>query len=335
MPPRWLCGIIVAFWLATTGWLFWHDLLPRWLAGEPPLFHPDFVDEVQKSGTPLGTNWIVKRQDKEQAPPYPVFHATTWVGYSKDEDVYSLNAKLEATKDPQLHPVTVAKLFKINEVASVYQVNRSGQLLSLSAEVKVRFDLDLFHLFKTQPDPFQKDSSSDQITLKIWGEVRDQQFFAHCSADVGQALQPDGQARKPDLPKPMQLDLPPVAVSYKGSVLMPLHPVNHIRDLRLGQSWRQPLVDPLRDALPGFSGGVRWLNARVLPEPQMLELDEKETSCLVIEYTNDDNETMGRTWVEQDGERVLQQEAILEGSRWIMKRESHQSRVRYLGLRHD
>ena len=24
MPPRWLCLIIVLFWLACNGWLFWH-----------------------------------------------------------------------------------------------------------------------------------------------------------------------------------------------------------------------------------------------------------------------------------------------------------------------
>lgn len=323
MPPRWLSGIIVAFWLATTGWLFWHDLLPRWLAGEPPLFHPDFVDEVQKSGTPLGTNWIVERQDKEQARPYPVFHASTWVNYDREQDVYSLNAKLEATRDPMLHAVTVAKLFKINEITSVYRVNRSGHLLSLKAEVKVHPDLGFLRLLKAQPNPFQMDSSSEKIALTIEGEVRDQQFIAHCSVTAA------------SLDKPLQMDLPPVAVSYKGSVLMPLHPLNHIRGLHLGQSWRQPLVDPLRDALPGISGGVRWLNARVLPQPQMLDADDNKTSCLVIEYTNDDNEMMGRTWVEQDGERVLQQEAILEGIRWIMKRESRHSRVRFLDPRHD
>lgn len=323
-----MSGIIVVFWLATTGWLFWHDLLPRWQAGEPPLFHPDFVDEVHKSGTPLGTNWVVERQDKGHTPPYPVFRASTSVTYDKDQDVYSLNASLDGTNDPRFQPVTVLKLFKVNKITSTYSVNRSGQLLSLEAEVIVRLDWNLPHLFMASRDPFPKDSSSNQFTLKIWGEVRDQQFFAHCSADVGQAF-------PPDLRKPLQMDLPPVAVSYKGSVLMPLHPLNHIRGLRLGQSWRQPLIDPLRDALPGFSGGVRWLNARVLPQSQILKLEDSQIRCLVIEYTNDENEVMGRTWVEQDGERVLQQEAILEGIRWIMKREPRNSRVRLLDSRHD
>jgi hypothetical protein len=66
---------------------------------------------------------------------------------------------------------------------------------------------------------------------------------------------------------------------------------------------------------------VRSLNANVLPQPEMLKWGDSETSCLVIEYTNDENNTMGRTWVEQSSNRVLQQEAILEDDRWIMKRD--------------
>ncbi len=323
MPPRWLSGIIVVFWLATTGWLFWHDLLPRWLAGEPPLFLPDFVDEVhQKNANALPISWIVERTDEKQNTPYPVFHASTSVKHHQDEDAYSLNATLDATKDPKLRPVTVLRVLRVNGLTSSYLVNRSGQLLALDAEVRVRFEIGLpglGQIFMQHPHPFPNDASSEQITLKIWGEVRDRQFFAHCSASAK------------SLDKPIQFDLPPVAVSYKGSVLMPLHPVNHIRGLRPGQSWRQPLVDPLHDAftsLTGFSSGVRWLNARVLPQPEMLKVDDHMTRCLVIEYTNDDNETMGRTWVEQEGERVLQQEAILEGSHWIMKRISQRTRIR-------
>lgn len=330
MPPRWLSAIIVAFWLATTGWLLWHDLLPRWLAGEPPLFHPDFVDEVQqKSASPLRTNWIVERQDKGQTKPSPVFRAWTSVTYDRDKEVYSLKAHLDTSNDLTLRPVTVAKFLRVNSLSSTYRVDRSGRLLGLEANVKVRIEWKLSglgQLLTPQEPPLQKESSPAPIELKIEGEVRDQQLFTHCSATTQ------------GLDAPVQLDLPPVAVSYTGSVLMPMHPLNHIRGLRLGQSWRQPLVDPLNDALAaltGFSGGVHWINARVLPQPETLKWDDSETSCLVIEYTNDDNETIGRTWVEQDGERVLQQEAILEGSRWIMKREARRSSVRILDSGHD
>ena len=317
MPPRWLGWMIVVFWLATTGWLFWHELWPRWRPGEPPPFHIDDVEEVQHKDSSMSRLfWTVERQSEKQIKPYTVFRASTWVE-RKEEDLYTINARLEATKDPKYRPVYVAKVFKIDLITSTYSVTRSGQLRALEATVKVRPDWEklppMFRQFFRLPTAIaQNDPLTEHFLLSIWGEVRDYQFFAHCRAE----LQPLG--------KPMQFDLPATEVSYTGSVLMPLHPVSHIRGLRLGQSWRQPLVDPLRDAfasLPGFSGGVRWLNARVLPRPEMLNLDGNETSCLVVEYTNDENELMGRTWVERDGERVLQQEAILEDGRWIMKRE--------------
>jgi len=126
------------------------------------------------------------------------------------------------------------------------------------------------------------------------------------------------------LAKPLQFDLPSTSVSYTGSVLLPLHPVNHIRGLRPGQSWRQPLIDPLRDAfagLPGFSGEVRSLHARVLPQPETLKIGDNNIECLVIEYTDDENNSVGRTLVEQNSERVLQQEANLENGPWIMTRD--------------
>ncbi len=122
----------------------------------------------------------------------------------------------------------------------------------------------------------------------------------------------------------MKIDLPAAPLSYNGSVVMPLHPVSRIHGLRPGQSWRQPLVDPFHDAfagLPGFSSGVRYANARVLPQPQVLNMGKDvDLTCLVIEYESE-GEIVGRTWVEQDSERVQQQEAIQEGERWLMKRE--------------
>ena len=102
----------------------------------------------------------------------------------------------------------------------------------------------------------------------------------------------------------------------------------------MGQTWRQPLVDPLRDALawfPGISGGVRWLNARVLPELEVLDINGNVMNCLVIEYTNDEDEISARTWVEPNSEQVQQQEALLENGRWIIKRDlQRRSRPRHL-----
>jgi hypothetical protein len=157
------------------------------------------------------------------------------------------------------------------------------------------------------------------MTLSVWGEVRDDQFFAHCRAD------------SPSLHSPLQFDLPGTAVSRTSSVLMPLHPVSRIRGLRPGQRWRQPVVDPLRDAfavLPGFSGGVRSLQAQVLPQPQALRLGESDIRCLVIEFTDDEKELIARTWVEEESELVQQQEAFHSDDHWIMKRDAPQRSYR-------
>jgi hypothetical protein len=331
MPSRWMRWLIVGFWAATTAWLFWHDLWPSWRPGEPPPFHIDPVEEVRK-GEPMRTFWTVQRQKSGEAEPSPVFRASTWVDSGPDDDTYALHARLDATRDPKLQPLYEAKVFKIDLVTSAYSVNRRGQLRSLEATVKAtphfeRLDSEVLPLLRPLlPAPRQRgpgaSPSADPLSLRIWGEVHDEQFFAHCRASAN------------SLTKPLQFDLPPTAVSHTGSVLMPLHPVNHIRGLRLGQSWRQPLVDPIRDAfaaLSSLSGGVRALNARVLSQAETLILGDSQTSCLVIEYTDDDNEIRGRTWVERDSERVQQQEAFLDEDRWILRRDAlHRSARRVL-----
>lgn len=319
MPSRWLRWAIVLFWLATTNWLFWHDLWPRWQPGEPPSLRPDAVDEVQ-GPTRNTIYWMVQRRREEKTQP--IFQASTWVSYQPDEDTYTLHAKLDSTRDPKLQEVLVANTLKIDTITSEYRVNRVGHLRSLRAEVEAtpqlkRLKQELSHfllpLFPSRPPEEPKNNGgSEQVLLSLWGEVQDHRFFAHCRLSGTTSA------------KPLQFDLPPTEVSHTGSVLMPLHPLNHIRGLHRGQSWHQPLVDPLRDAfasLPGFSSGLRWLKAHVREQLEPLVVDNNETSCLVIDYTNDEDELIGHTWVELDSERVLQQEAILDDGQWIMKRE--------------
>ncbi|MGH7173146.1 MAG: hypothetical protein ACRELF_10085 [Gemmataceae bacterium] len=317
MPPRWLCLLIGMFWLTMTGWLFWRDLWPNWLPGAPP-YHIDDVDEVHNDSQ-MRTSWTVERGNGLEAPLKKVFRASTWVEYHKDEDTYSLHAEFLAKIPSEFTPTYIgAQIFKIDSMTSEYRVTRGGRLHSLQAKVTgiyqgIPLKEKLYSLFGSllpkQPAKKPKSASpSAPDWLRVWGEVRDNQFTGHCSASVGDYVS-----------KP--IDLPPTAVSYTGSVLMPLHPVNQISGLHPGQRWHQPLVDPLRDALPGLSGGVRSLNARVLPQPEMLTRGNHETSCLVIEYTDDENKMMGRTWVEQSSNRVLRQEAILEDVRWIMTRD--------------
>lgn len=317
MPPRWLCWLIALFWVTTMGWLFWRDLWPSWRPGEPPPFQIDDVEEVHRRDRHSTTTvWTVLRQ-VDGGQPQPVFRAETGVDYDKEEDVYSLNAKFTVRKGLPSRTAPVVNHLRIESMTSTYRINRAGRLLSLKAEVEGTLYLEdrrkemvswVARLLRSHPAKGREDDLP--IELSIWGEVRGDHFFGHCRA-----------ASSEYLGMPIEFDLLPTAVSYTGSVLMPLHPVNHMSGLRPGQSWHQPLVDPLRDALPGLANGVRSLNARVLPQPQLLKTDDAEIPCLVIEYTNDENETMGRTWVEQSGNRVLQQEAVVDKDHWIMQRD--------------
>lgn len=314
MPPRWLRWLIGMFWLMMTGWLF-HDLAPSWRSGEPPPFHVDVVDEVRK-GNPPQTKWIVRRVKVGENAFVKVFRGTTWVEYHNKEDTYALNAFLDVPKtpNPKYPPVEVAKGFKIDSIKSTYHVARDGRLRALDAEVKARphFDWPGGELFQRSLRMFlpqlAKRLEDAQAVRHVSGEVRDEHFFGHC-----------GAAGLPRPPRPAEL--PPTAVSYTGSVLMPLHPLNQMSGLHPGQRWRQPILDPLLVWRSGFSGSLPSLTARVLPQPHLLDLGDGEKSCLVIQYTNDEEQTTGRTWVGQSSNRVLKQEVILEDYHWIITRD--------------
>jgi hypothetical protein len=296
MPSRWLTVMIVLFWLATTGWLFWHELWPQWRPGEPPPFHIDLVEEVQRGGT-LKIPWTVERDSGDGEGAQKVFNALTWAEYHPEDDTFSLHAEFKALQSKDAPRVSLATV-QVKRMKSEYQVNRQGQLRSLHADIEGELRL-----------------SGSPLGGSLWGEVHEDQFFAHYRLSLGDI--------------PVEGDLKPVPVSYHGSILMPLHPVNRIHGLRAGRTWRQALVDPFRDVFPtvsGLTGGVHYLQARVLEQPQVLDVGKNAATCLVIEYTGEDMMS-AKTWVEQDSERVQRQEFTLVKEQWIIQRDSAKRRL--------
>jgi hypothetical protein len=313
MPPRWLSLAIVVFWLAATGWLFVRDLWPRLRPGVPPPYEIDLADETQTQKA--GVNWRVFRNEEELLAAY-----TSVTHREKPDDSFTFQARF--LPDPRRvagpprpasepRPRASTLLRKIHKLESSYRVSRRGQLLGF--DLTFNIDVGLAGL-------------ETRLDGRVRGEVRAGKLFARL------------EARESLGDRHLDHELEPVPVSGEGSVLLPLHPVSRIRGLRPGQTWRQPIVDPLGDALAasnllpgGPAAGNHFLDAHVLPELQPLPapppgpappawwLHEPRPTCLVIEYGD---EGQSRTWVQESDGLVLRQESTVFGDRWLLLRET-------------
>ncbi len=282
MPPRWACVAIVACWLGTNGWLLWNHVWPdllRSLPGQPPPFAIDLVEEVQLNQQPQ-TSWIVTVNGEDG----PSYRATTWVEREPANDLYVLHFHAKPITPPPGRQPEPRRLVRL--MTSVCRVTPRGDLRSLEADVRIAHAVEVWASFH--------------------GEVRDGRFFGHYS--VG----------GPNVPLSFKGDLDPVPVAQDGAVFLSFHPVQRFHRLRPGQTWRVPSLDLLPGT--GLGGGrMHFVEARVLPDLAPLALKGKDTPCLVIEYTDEDQQM--RTWVEQESGLVLKQEAVVGTEHWTLQRE--------------
>ena len=116
-----------------------------------------------------------------------------------------------------------------------------------------------------------------------------------------------------------QIDLP-----QQGSIVNPMHLVNRLRKLRVGQTWRITMVDPLRGVTNKFMGdfGKGMTISALIAEVKTdtLKWDRKEVLCYTIEYREPGKEISARTWVRKSDGLVLQQEANHLGFDMVLKR---------------
>jgi hypothetical protein len=296
VPPRFLSLAIIAFWLATTGWLFQRDLWPQLRPGEPPPYAIDLAFEVQD---PMPIRWGVFRGSEM------VGRARSFVHYRAADDTFELHGDLaQADKNRPFELISKPASVRLEKAMLMYRVTRAGVLREILTDAT---------LGVAMPGGLPL----DRITAHFQGEVRDGRF------------QPRGHVTCLGVRKELQGES--IEVSSGGMVLNSLHPVNRIHGLRPGQSWRVSEVDPLADALaaalaaklpfglPGLTG-PRILDAKVLSELQDLEWDRAEVPCLVIEYRND-GKLVASTWVRQSDGLVLRQEAQGWGGSLLLKRE--------------
>jgi hypothetical protein len=120
MPPRLVTLAIVAFWLVTTGWLVYREVLPAMRSGEPPPFIIDLADEVSAQTI----TWQAWQKGQHLG------EARTKVVHGPDR-TFVLKSKLTPN---DLRFLTIS----INQMESSYAVTRDGDLRELKATVKVK-----------------------------------------------------------------------------------------------------------------------------------------------------------------------------------------------------
>jgi hypothetical protein len=299
MPSRWLSLTIIALWLGTSGWFFWHDLWPDWRPGEPPPYKADLVEEAQRRQGHGRTNtWTVYHNDKE------AFTAETWVNHQVEDDTFVMESQLSPRPRFEITPKWLPQVI-LRRASGSYRVDRDGNLVGVKAVFWLRNltkdDLILKGLAAAK-------GFTGDVELTLTGDIRDGKLFPSWHIDNSLGLKED-------------FHFPPIAVPSRGAVVMPLQPVNRLRGLRPGDTWRVPLLEPL--AMVGFGDGVKYLNARVRPATEPLTWKGEQFPCLVIEYQGED--VTGRTWVAvgpRGEDRVLRQEFDLaDDVRWAVQRD--------------
>lgn len=293
MPSRPVCLGIILFWLGFNGWLFIHDLWPRLQPGQPPPYTIDLVEETRTRRPHI--DWNVEHEG------HRVFRARTWVAHP-EHDVFELIADFTAANAsaPPIHGIRVKRM------SSTYRVNTAGDLLGMSVEIEGQPAVaDLLRLIY----PAARKILSRGFTLSIEGTVENGRLTPHAA-----------------LHSPLdryERDLPTVTIPAGGSVLLPLHPVNRIQGISLGQTWTIRVFDPIADllgALTGEAGELRLLRARVRPQAERFSHGRRQNvECLIIDYEGDN--LKASTWVAKERGLVLCQEATLDNQRWVMYRD--------------
>jgi hypothetical protein len=313
MPSRSVTLVILAFWLATLGWFFHHDLWPRLRPGEKP---PYTIDLAQEASGPHGRQWEVFYNGQT------VGHATTWVSRRHEDDTYELTTKCWFTKDKFTFPVNVPFVghlgdLELKSMGSTYRVTQDGDLRAVEADILAAFRPGLVREHPAG-DKGGEEAHRDQgldapIEGHVRGVVKDGTF-----APVWRVDSPLVGRR--------ELQSDQVEVPTGHSVLSPLQPWNRLLDVQENKVWHIHLFDPLMDSVGNLVPGaghaitVRELEAGVKQGTEDLTWNNVEVPCLVIEYRGQGGDISGKTYVRKSDGLVLRQEMTRQDHRLTLER---------------
>lgn len=347
MPSRWIILGIVLFWAGTTSWLIYREIMPDFLSREPILYNVEAADEYRShQGMVPKVLWNIKRNEKVR------YILKTSAQYEENDDLFEIygsmvpllqsdqNASTEKgsakSEEGELtlneFGVRVRKIVMRNH----YWVTRTGTLVAFNLDTQ--YDLSL---------P-QSDLAPVNLFVNLQGEPRNGSF---APVVMEHALVKD---KEEDPNNKSEVELDSLAVSDRGCVLNPLHPVHRLRDVRPGQTWNCLAVSPFclleRPPIgPGYADilplqklstdaprvlrSLQLLTVRTGAEQEILdwehmprpedsgrELRKLSVPCFVLTFGNEDSQFWFRTWVHAAEGWVLKQEAHLWGETWTIMR---------------
>ncbi len=288
MPPRSFTWAIIVFWLATAGWLFYREFWPRFQADRPPRLAISFADEVRTSSV----RWTIYRDKEPIGSPRKVGKDNRHIGSGRTQFRPLKDRTFELSCEFDFNNLDVLGR-PVQKITSSYRVGRKGDLRALDTAVAIEIDP------KMKP-----------LQVGVQGKVENGLFIPR--------LQTRGLGGAFDRP----LELDPVPVATDESFVNPMHPLDTIPGLWAGQRWRQPLVDPLADAVTarfGIAVKPQYYEAEV--SRATLEPDRQAEDCLVIDYREPGKKkVLARTWVRAADATVQRQEAAFQGTRLVMDR---------------
>ena len=289
MPSRSAVALILLFWLVTSAYVIYAEMIPRYFSDGAPPLRIDLADEAAQT---VAVRWIVYRGDQR------VGALTTRMEYANEDDSFRfINSYSELKFDFAVQKLTLSMV--VPTLETVMRVSRQGDLKEQQMTGRLEARLGGVKL--------------GEAKAQVNATVVDGQLTGRCVLqspllEVDEPLEP--------VPAP------------SGQVLNPMMPVSRLRDVQPGRRWVIHEVNPLFAAINAMmkdqakksellrglipDASANELVAEVGSKPVILERAGFEpVKCWLIEYRGEKGNA--RTWVSVSDGRVLCQEANAAG----------------------
>ena len=295
MPSRLGVVGILLFWIATTGYILYREVGPRWFFDDgPPPLRIDLVDEAAQA---VPTKWSIYRGTQK------VGALSSRMEYVAADDTFRfVNQYQRVNFDFEKVTILIPRLetrVRVTRAGELREQELNGDLEVLVAKVKL-----------------------GGATANVESRVVDGQLVGQCQLTNS----PFGNIDRP-------LDPVPVRAGEVLHPMMPVNRLQDVRPgrrwtVRVADPLQESMLalfeerakqSPLLAAALPRRQQQEWL-AEVSDRPETLERKSGErVECWVIEYRTE--EIQARTWVNVVDGRVMRQEATFMGEHLVFERD--------------